>query len=1289
MFTLWAAILLFCSYTTVSAKTITIYVSSTSTNKTIPCGFGSTNVLSCKNLTAALQSIQKYSTLTADIAEIRLLSGSFEACSLSYKKLVIPTTTGAPRTITFMPNTTTTISTIICSKTNATGIGSLFFSMDYSGITYNFKNLTFRSNSSNDKLAMIYSPASIFNKLTISFCKFYGNSSSLFPSVSAISYADTNRSNTVVVSNSYFESLSTAINIPSADIDSFALINWTVNINFCTFTKIKSFGLKVGYDALHRVFVNDSTFVSNLGIDVSILCGTAVFTRSTFTDSAQVFQFNFFDLIQIQNCLFNGTIGTVITSDNNFFMDVYISDSTFVACSTGLIEDNDFATWYLSHVTVSDHEGDNLFHASYGSFQIDNCTFSSLVDVSILYGGYILNISRSIVSGFLAADFSESGADFDVTISNSVFKNLNVFYSFLSSDGTSGVVTIQESTFSDIAGECNCGFICLYQSSVMISKAVFSSTLLSFGSILDLDQFSSLVMVDSTFDNIVSDSGDGPVLALSGVSFANVSRCNFSNLYTLYNGGFLLVQGSSQIVLSLSRFYNVSADGDGGVIYMDEDFVVSISSCIFLLTASSGDGGVIYGASTGISSSLSISGSFFNSNYAGGSGGSIFLNSLPSLTVRTSSFSDSSSDFEGGCIYSQTIDSFLITSSTFSSCRSNDSGGACYLSYVLSPKINSSRFSGCSAVQGGAIYLDDNVDGALVDKTSFVQNQVTTQGGSISAIGLYTSLNLSSCVFNLSTAENGGAVFVSKSRIGITKSQFFSNSAVYSNSSLMCSDVMGSGGAIFFNDTLTAAKASLISSSTFISNRASFFGGAIGVASVDNSSQVAAFLLNNNIFSGGIGSYGPNLGSSWTSFSASSNKTTFFLSETGTVYFSLRDTFNQSAKNLICNAQLLLQTSSPSGYFEISGSNTFNFNVTDNRSPVNFQLRWFQDLLFVPAASVMVNVSILPCFEKLTGFDCLSSALDFHVRLCPSGYEVQRSGIPDQFFSCVSCTPGKYLDKDNCIDCPSGTFSGLSATSCEPCQPGYMIDSQRTSCYLCAPGSFTTAAASTTCTACPYGFYSEDLGSTFCTSCPDLGTTLKIGAISEFDCVCPNGTSGEPSKGRECRSCENSSRISCPANSTIPFINPGYWRSPKDSSLALECVPRTACSDTQMNASTTCASAYTGVLCGECINTDYQWLAGLCVKCPSPTAVGLTFGIISLVICAYLAQAMMKDRHSTSRSELKVFVMWLQSMALFARVSDKWPTGLLRLLSALNVLVNILILTISLILWHRIWMLMY
>jgi hypothetical protein len=137
------------------------------------------------------------------------------------------------------------------------------------------------------------------------------------------------------------------------------------------------------------------------------------------------------------------------------------------------------------------------------------------------------------------------------------------------------------------------------------------------------------------------------------------------------------------------------------------------------------------------------------------------------------------------------------------------------------------------------------------------------------------------------------------------------------------------------------------------------------------------------------------------------------------------------------------------------------------------------------------------------------------------------------------------------------------------------------------------------------------------------------------------------------------------------LINPGYWRSPTDPSLALECIPKSACLDTQMNATTTCGAAYTGVLCGDCLNADYQWLAGACVKCPSQVQVGLTFGVIALIICIYLIQALSKERHSASRSELRIFVIWLQSMALFSRVSDKWPSRLLNLLTVLNVFVSL------------------
>jgi hypothetical protein len=1259
----------------VEAKNFTIYVSTTSNNNSVPCGIGSSNALSCKNLTSALKSIPKYSTSIGDFAEIRFLSGSFEACSLAHKGLVTP---AGARTITFLPNSASATVNIICSTPYA-GRKAMFFSMNLNAITYIFKNLSFRSNSTSSGMSMIYTPPSIWNSLIVSNCKFIGNSTQNQQSLNGISYGDTNTVNSVYIANSLFDSLYTAIIIPSS-LNSFQTINWTINVNSCTFQRMKKGAITVGRETAHRLFVNNSIFSSNSIVDISLSSGSLFFSGCTFVNSTgQALSVQKVEFIDIHNCSFVGVNGNVIQTGKSTIGDFYISDSAFIGCSEYVIDDFSYGIWHVSIVTVSQHLGTALFSGRRGSsFQIDNCTFIKSGEVYegpyILSGGYILNISRSTVMGYLIADLSYSTLDFSVSISSSKFESISVTFGLIFSFYKTGSVSIHKSTFLDISGDCTSGgVIFLSGSSVTVTSSVFSDAALSFGSLIAVDESSTLSMVNCTFTNIYSES-DGSLLRLMGASLANVDRCTFSHLLTSYNGGFAAIDGGSSITLSSSSFYNISAALSGGVLYMGDDFMVNVSSCSFVLCTSIVNGGVVSCTSTGVFSSLAIFDSVFNSCFSFGQGGSLFIDNLASLRISSSSFVNSSSVEEGGCVFSQTVESFLISSSLFSTCRSEFNGGALYLSYVFSPILMLSSFLDCSGFEGGAIFLDDNVGGVVLGGSSFSNNVAIAQGGAISAIGSYTSLNLSSSNFNFNTAMNGGAIFIFKSQLNVTGCQFLSNSAISSSAS-QCSDSKGSGGAIFFNDTLTPLKASLISISTFNSNRASFFGGGIGAVLVTNGSQVA-FFLSKNSFLGCSASYGPNFGSPWTTFSASPFYTSFFLSDPGSILYSLKDFFNQTAMNLSCYAHFKLQASSPPGYFQLTGSDLIKISILDESSTADFQLRWFQDLLFVPGASVAVNISMLPCIQRDSSFVC-SSMVDFQVKLCTDGYEVQRSGVPDQFFMCVPCVPGKYLNKDDCIDCQAGTFSGFGATSCEPCQPGFMIDAQRTSCYLCSPGSFTTTQASTTCAACPFGTFAETLGSTTCTICPKRGTTLNIGAMSEFECVCPNGTSGAPSQGVECRTCLDLTRTACPANSTIPFINPGYWRSSRDPTVALECVPKEACFDTQMNMMTTCTPSYTGTLCGACASSDYQWLAGSCVKCPSSATVALTFVIIGVVICGYLVQAMSKHSHSPSRSELKLFVMWLQSLALFSRVSDKWPAPLVRLLSLLNVFVCIQLFTFT------------
>lgn len=132
---------------------------------------------------------------------------------------------------------------------------------------------------------------------------------------------------------------------------------------------------------------------------------------------------------------------------------------------------------------------------------------------------------------------------------------------------------------------------------------------------------------------------------------------------------------------------------------------------------------------------------------------------------------------------------------------------------------------------------------------------------------------------------------------------------------------------------------------------------------------------------------------------------------------------------------------------------------------------------------------------------------------CKSGYYLIDG-------KCTSCPAGSYCDggvaqpvqclantyseagSGGCMDCPSGTKSNAGAQSesqCIPitCDAGEFLDGDE--CVLCPVGSYCTGGV-TKSVVCPIGKYAA-VGASECTSCPKDMTTSAEGAGAKSECV--------------------------------------------------------------------------------------------------------------------------------------------------------------------------------------------
>lgn len=123
------------------------------------------------------------------------------------------------------------------------------------------------------------------------------------------------------------------------------------------------------------------------------------------------------------------------------------------------------------------------------------------------------------------------------------------------------------------------------------------------------------------------------------------------------------------------------------------------------------------------------------------------------------------------------------------------------------------------------------------------------------------------------------------------------------------------------------------------------------------------------------------------------------------------------------------------------------------------------------------------------------------------------------------CRAGWFLQDDECIPCPNGTFSAhtgaLDPSVCEACEPGTFssIDGS-TACDPCAPGTFQLRKGVNQCDACLPGEFQDVPGAQGCKVCPrgSFAPYLQASACT----ACPTGKAQPDLGGTYCVACDTS-----------------------------------------------------------------------------------------------------------------------------------------------------------------------
>jgi hypothetical protein len=315
-------------------------------------------------------------------------------------------------------------------------------------------------------------------------------------------------------------------------------------------------------------------------------------------------------------------------------------------------------------------------------------------------------------------------------------------------------------------------------------------------------------------------------------------------------------------------------------------------------------------------------------------------------------------------------------------------------------------------------------------------------------------------------------------------------------------------------------------------------------------------------------------------------------------------------------------------------------------------------------------------------------------------WEIGTAGVKALQKCISSCSYGKVLQADTCVDCPQGKFAYNG--HCTNCPAGsYAPSLGMSSCLSCQSGFFSSTAGTTWCTSCSPGFYSSSMGSSMCSSCSDglysgsnasicdpcelgkIGTvnhstciacplnaiTLKSASLSIQDCLCGINYYGSSFLGKNCSLCSNDQGVDCQrVNINRPEIQAGFFRNPVNENSAFKCVPSDAClGASEFETTTSCAHGYTGNLCGDCIAGEFYRQGIICASCPSKTSHILTW--IAVIVVALIALWVAARKVDHFSSELKILIFWIQILSLYPSMSSSWPPSLrsfLQLLSGVN-----------------------
>jgi predicted outer membrane repeat protein len=1212
---------------------IPLYVSPSSTNNTAPCG---TTVDSpCRTLKAAYETIPLLSTSTLDNVTVYLFPGIHISCDVSYFSLVTNVSASTALGISIQ-SLNEYIATLTCLTTSYGRI----VSFDSDGLKASMSNVNLSITNGRNG---VHFDASSGNNTNVSFscfgCSFVGNSNGV-----GVRFYD-----------SYLMAkIGLTLNLYNS---SFTSLSFGLFLRGTTYNAQRTAALAAGlpcYILIENCSIYGFYIAVYLGGRTYATVNNSVFTKSSFyslyaapfsTYSVWTSRFYSGGLIggdssgmSFGDCLFDGIGGFVISHGQTYtfksskFLNIYTSSGLFTFSAIYATLAN-FSNCSFCNISSS-NSASSVILASHPAkwMNFTDCVFvhsKSNVPLFSFPSGEINPASVYFQSCSFTSSvvmFGPLFQFFQTTYSSGVAQFRNCDFSNVTLSSPSGMFTtlsvitfnFMNSKFINISNPSLGLFVLSSVNQFVLQGCSFqdfsgTSLLLSFAS-------KSILISDTSFLNITTPlQGLFRLIAVSNASMANSA---FSSIY----GSIVVEQGSLMNInnCSFSQFFS------SPVFNLLANTALNASK--ILVNGSTGVRGGCVSAGTNVS--LFLSNSIFENCIASRNGGAVFMSNASTLQCSRSNFSMNSALESGGAIFASQGCNVSIADCWFSSNTAGKDGGAIYAEW-------------CTAVTS----------------TTFLDN-FATKGGGIFSNQL---VNLSFCLFEGNHAENGGGVYLHQLPNSSQNNTFKQNSA-QSWSDPMCLEFQGSGGAVFV-DLLNLTDWNSFISWKVTSNTASYFGG--GFASKEVSGSQFVPLLSSSVTNNSA-LYGADFGTIWKVLELNNlfSDSVAHLNSPISVSFRFVDGFDQSSLGVQCEVFVKIISSIP----DLGLSLDQNVSVVKKERYNDLSLLNFSFIsnpqiheLTSPNES---SILFLQVKDELDGIQLVK----FSVQVCPDGYQIKDP--LNSLITCVPCPAGTFLffteaDVAFCQECERGKYSKGRSTFCSNCSPGSISQVFGSEiCASCGLGSYSSTNGSTECQTCKSGTFTLSIGSQACEICSTGAITVNEGGSSAYSCVCPPGMYGKPWDKEACKTCSKSKGSQCGLNSSIPFVNPGYWRSPIDQSDVFQCIPLASCNYTGLAIETTCSIGYTGNRCGGCIEGQFYHFDVYCKNCADKTISSGAAGVIAGLLILLALNLISSYSQSSKRLDFTSMISTLQFLALYPRIGSNWPPNIKALFESMSVSVS-------------------